>query len=455
MKKLTLKKYMYICYRINKNKFMEFIRYDSEIASILLSIFYCIKYLFIRIKHGEFKALIVAGDAFRHTKFQWTRNIATNALKGALAKYGLRKTGEEFLSIISKNVEEQIVNELRKSIKEDLSGPFHRRLLILSPPIGDQKGVIIIKFTDYFKHFLNIFDKRKISQDYILVVEPSYSGYFDEDILCLLATDIPIIVQSPEPIDNIFIDSLKSNLWSVNVGANCWVDHRIFFPNRNTRKQYDITMVSIWADFKRHYHLFESISKSSCSNIKIALVGKPWPKSLEDVKDEAKYYNVNENITFFENISQAEINKIYNQSKTYLLLSKKEGFNKSIIEAMHSDVPVFILEGFNYGYKYPYINNMTGKFIKKGALIEFLNSYVEILKYQFKPNEWVRANMTPFISTNIIIDTIKCIEKERQIIINKDLAVKVNNPELDYYDSTLWQKYEIFYEKLANYMLHK
>jgi hypothetical protein len=63
--------------------------------------------------------------------------------------------------------------------------------------------------------------------------------------------------------------------------------------------------------------------------------------------------------------------------------------------------------------------------------------------------------MTPFISTNIIIDTIKCIEKERQIKINKDLAVKVNNPELDYFDSTLWQKYEIFYEKLANYMLHK
>jgi hypothetical protein len=454
MRKFTFKRRMYIMYGINKNKFIEFIRYDSRIASILLSIFYCIKYVLIRIKHGEFKALIIAGDAFRHTRFQWIRNMTTNILKASLFKQGSQKTGAEILKIISENVDAKIVNDLRQSIMDGSPGVFHRRLLILSPPKEDQKGVIIIKFTNYFKYFLSVFDMNKLSKDYILVVEPSFSGYFDEDILCLLTANTQIIIQSPEPVDYSFIDSLSLNLWPVDVGANCWVDQRIFFPIEEYEKEFDIIMVSIWADFKRHYHLFESLSKSLNDDIKIALVGKPWPKSLEDIKDEARYYKVIDKITFFENISQEELNDILNKSKTYLLLSKKEGTNKSIIEAMNSDVPVFILEGFNYGYKYPFINPKTGGFIKKDGLVEFINRHGEYRKSQFKPSEWIRANITPFISTKKIIDTIKRIEKELPLNINKNLAVKINVPELDYWDSELWKIYETHYKKLANYMLH-
>jgi Glycosyl transferases group 1 len=450
-----LGKRLHIKYRIQKNKLLEFVRYDSGITSIVLSIFYCFKYVFVRIKHGEFKALVVAGDIFRHTRFHWIRHLTIKILNASQSKHGSRKVGAEILDIISENVEEKIVNDLRQSIIAGLPGLFHRRLLILSPPKEDHKGVIIIKFTNYFKYFLRIFDISKMSQDYILVVEPSYSGYFDEDILCLLAADTQIIVQSPEPVDYSFIDSLSSNLWPVDVGANCWVDNRIFFPKVEKIKEFDIIMVSIWADFKRHYHLFESLSKSLNINLKVALVGKPWPKSLEDIKDEARYYNVIDKITFFENISQAELNNILNKSKTYLLLSKKEGINKSIVEAMNSGVPVFILEGFNYGYKYPFINPMTGGFVKRDGLVDFLNSHGENRKLQFRPSEWVRANITPFISTKKIIDTIERIEKDRSIKINKDLAVKVNNPELDYWDSNLWQNHETYYKKLSNYTLHR
>jgi Glycosyl transferases group 1 len=454
MRNITFKRRMYIMYRIHKNIFMEFIRHDSGIASILLSIIHFIKYGFIRIRHGEFKALIIAGNAFRHTRFQWVRNKATNILKASLLKHGTRKTGAEILNILLEDLETKTVNDLRQSIIEGLPGLFHRRLLILSPPDGDNKGVIIIKFSNYFKYFLSVFDINKISKDYILVIEPSSSGYFDEDILCLLTANTQIIVQSSEPVDFRFVDSLFSNLWPVDVGPNGWVDQRIFFPIDEVEKTFDIIMVSIWADVKRHYHLFESLSKSSNDNIKIALVGKPWPKSMEDIKDEARYYGVIDNITFYENISQAELNIILNKSKTYLLLSKKEGTNKSIIEALNSDVPVFILEGFNYGYKYPFINPKTGGFIKKDGLVEFINRHGEYRKAQFKPSEWILANMTPFLSTKKIIKIIERIEKERSLKINKDLAVKVNIPELDYWDSNLWKKYETYYKKLSSYMLH-
>ena len=452
MNKLSLKKKLCVRYRIQKCKFLEYVRFDSCIASLLLSIFYFFKYCIVRLFQGEFKSLIIAGNAFRHTRFQWIRKLSTKILKYSISRHGSQMTGTAILKIVSKKIDEKILVDLKQSIIEKSVGLFHRRLLILSPPTEDKKGVIIIKFTNYFKYVLNIFNMRMLEQDYILVVEPSFSGYFDEDILCLLSVNIPIIIQSPEPIDYDFIQSFPGNMYPINVGANCWVDHRIFYPKNDKEKEFDIVMVSIWADFKRHYHLFESISKSTNRNIKIALVGKPWPKTLNDIMDEAKYYNVYNNMIYYEGINQTELNDILNKSKSYLLLSKKEGINKSIIEAMNSGVPVFILEGFNYGYNYPFINSTTGAFINKYGLVNFLNNFAKYELYKFNPNKWVQGNITPHISTKMVVEAIENIEKDRSISVNKNLAIKVNNPELDYWDYSLWREYEVYYNKLSEYL---
>ena len=43
---------------------------------------------------------------------------------------------------------------------------------------------------------------------------------------------------------------------------------------------------------------------------------------------------------------------------------------RAIIEAMMADVPVIVREGLTFGYRYPYINEHTGRFVPEGGLAD-------------------------------------------------------------------------------------
>jgi hypothetical protein len=436
--------------RIWKKKFFEFVRHDSKIASFLLSIIYILSiYILIFFKKNLYY-ILSTGKLFRHTNFEIFRNFSISILKQTIRKTGYENFSNEILSYSLYHINNQKLENLKESIIRCQDDIFHKRLLILSHPIYGHKGVIIIKFTDYFKYFIALFDTDRLSKDYVLIVEPSWAGYFDEDFLCLSASKMDIIVQSPEPVDYQFVKMLNHNLWPVEVGSNWWVDKRIFFPMPNVKKKYDIIMVSNWADVKRHYHLFECLSKSKNRTLKVALVGKPWPKSIFEIKNEALYYGVEKKIDFFENISQRQLNILYNKSRCHLLLSKKEGVNKAIIEAMYSDIPSYILEGFNYGHRYSYINSLTGGFIS--SLNYFLDNFNNYINGSQSPFEWVNSNLSPYRANMKFIEIFNTIEKNKNILINKNLALKVNIPEMQYTDSTYWDSYHHYYKNLSSFL---
>ncbi len=449
---MNLRKKFLIFIKINKLKLIEYIRFDSKLFQFLLFLFYTSLYFLTKSLKNRFKGLIWTGKMFRHTRYKFARNFATSKLLYELRKSGMQKVGDEMRKIVQRKIDKSLENRLKQSVFETKFPVFDKRMIILSPPSNQEKGTILIKYTEYFKYFLSIFDLEKISTDYILITEPSWCGYFDETILCLLFEKIPIVIQALEPIDYQFIKSLNANFYPVDVGANCWVNPDIFFPIKGIEKRYDIIMVGIWADFKRHYHLFEALSKCK-KRLKVVLVGQPWPKTLEEIKDEARYYGVIDQIEFFENIPQSELNILFNQSKCALLLSKKEGFNKSIIEAMYANTPAFILEGFNYGYKYPFINKKTGGFIKASKLVEFLDNIDIILsKNKPEPAKYIKKYISPWISIQKIIKALEEIEKKEQIKINKDLRIKVNTPDLDYLDPKEWKNMWYYYEQLRWYL---
>jgi len=107
--------------------------------------------------------------------------------------------------------------------------------------------------------------------------------------------------------------------------------------------------------------LFEAISKcKSRHRIKVALVGALSPGSWTKSRNRRDITGRRLSVILREG-TPVSVNRLLNKSKVYLLLSKKEGFNKAIIEAMHANIPGFMLEGFNFGYQYPYINSMTGE----------------------------------------------------------------------------------------------
>lgn len=438
-----------------RQKIIEFIRFDSNICSFFLSLFYLGEFFFAKITHNWPCALLAAGRLFRRTQFSYFRNLSTKILKSRISHIGFSGVGDIFLKVCQQTSNIKELKRISYDIQTGNTHMFDRRMLVLSPPQDCSKGVILIKFTEYFKYVAQIFNFDLLCQKYIIVFEPSFSGYFDKDILFLLNYKNPFIIQAPEPVDYEFIQTLNSNLYPVNIGANWWVDYNIFYPIPNMRKDFDLIVVSIWADFKRHFHLFEAMAIAK-TKLRIALVGKPWPRQIDEIKMLARLYGVESQISFFENISQNELNLLYNRSKSFLLLSKKEGINKAIIEALFANLPIFLLEGFNYGYHYPYINSLTGSFIKRTDLPTFLIKLSQIIdKKKLAPHQWVKSNMTHEIATNRLCQVLQQIEIEREISINKKLAYKVNNPELDYFDSRVRQQLQPAYSSLKNYLAHR
>lgn len=437
---------------IKKVKLLEFVRFDSKIASACLFVAYLSQYFFYMIINRPLRALEVAGAIYRHINFQWARNLASKILKNQINNHGVRHIGHAIRESLSGAIDKGLLLRLKQEILSGKPRLFDKRLLILSNPVNGQKGVIILKFTDYFKYFVELFDVEKIAEDYVLIVEPSSVGLFDFDLLCLMHENLNVIVEAgEEPIDIGFINDLNINMFPVEVAANCWVDERDIYPIREIKKKYDIIMVSLFAYVKRHYHLFESLGKCN-RKLKVALVGTPWPRSLDDMKMEAAYYGVIDQVSLFSSIPHEKVNKLLNESKLFLLLSKKEGYNKASIESMFANTPAFYLDGYNYGNHYSYVNSKTGGFIHPKRLPEFLNEYDFDSENQFNPYEWVHKNMTPETSTEKIINVIGKIEKTKNISVNKDLAVKVNSPELEYKDDRSWVKYAPSYRQLKEYL---
>src|SRR5262249_27967994 len=159
-----------------------------------------------------------------------------------------------------------------------------------------------------------------------------------------------------EPRDEKFIQSLGSNLISVPVSNNWWVDHRIFRPLPSVTKDIDVIMVAGWARFKRHHAFFHGLKRLRKKGIvlKVVLVRYPMGQTKDDVCEAAAYYGITDQLEIHESISAEQVNYHFNRAKVSVLWSRREGWNRALIEGMLAGVPCILRQGHNYGFSYPY-----------------------------------------------------------------------------------------------------
>ena len=79
----------------------------------------------------------------------------------------------------------------------------------------------------------------------------------------------------------------------------------------------------------------------------------------------------------YERIPQEEVAALLWRSKIHLLWSRREGANRAIIEAMLADVPVIVRDGMTFGFRYPYINDQTGRFVPEAALADAMVEMID------------------------------------------------------------------------------
>jgi glycosyltransferase involved in cell wall biosynthesis len=187
-------------------------------------------------------------------------------------------------------------------------------------------------------------------------------------------------------------------------------------------------MVAAWNQVKRHHVLLKALREIGDPTYRVALVGYQWDLSREDIEAMADYYGVRENVVIFQDLDRPSVNEILNKSKVNLLLSLREGANKSIFEGFFADVPGIVLKN-NLGVNKSYINAQTGRLIEEKELAATLQWFRSEYK-RFHPRAWAEANISCRVTTRKLEEVLKEISRKLGEPWTRPLAVRI---KLGYY----------------------
>ncbi|MBA6361629.1 glycosyltransferase, partial [Colwellia sp. BRX8-6] len=245
--------------------------------------------------------------------------------------------------------------------------------IIQAYPKDGRKGILTIAYNYAIPSFMYLFDYEKIMERYHLVLEPSTARFLMPEILICDELKHPVYVQAGEPRDAQFLTRFSQTLIPIPIAANWWLNTNTFNDEVKVSKDIDILMVSSFNKLKRHNVLFKALKKLKNRDIKLSVVligyagGELTKIDLEKIACDV---GIQDQITVIENIGPEEVAQYYRRSKINVLLSKREGSSRIIIEGMHCGVPILLREGFNFGYKYPFITKESGMYFKDDTLDE-------------------------------------------------------------------------------------
>jgi len=255
--------------------------------------------------------------------------------------------------------------------------------IVQAPYNSSHKGLITIAYNYAFPAFLLLFDVEKVMTRYHIVLEPSTARLFMPEVIIYDELPAPVFVQyGEEKRDADFLERYCHSLKPVPIAANWWLNTNIFRIDRTIEKRYDVIMVSSFTKLKRHKLLFGAMAKAKAQgkNITAICVGYEGRYTKADIERFAEEAGVSEQVTVVENLNPDQVAVCYNQSRINLLLSTREGYNRSIIEGMYCGVPILLREGFNFGQKYSFITPKSGDYYRDHTLMEDILNLIDRVK---------------------------------------------------------------------------
>jgi glycosyltransferase involved in cell wall biosynthesis len=324
----------------------------------------------------------------------------------------------------------------RDSASEDIQ---RTRGLVVKKPYFDEsgrcieKGVYIITFTGTLQFYIEKINVDKLQDHYFIVLEPSWAGYCLSEILWWTGRKGPVFIQATEKRDFIFIKELESNLVPMSFGASDWVNPDIFFPIKDCEKTYDFIYVSNHNPIKRNYVFLRALSKLKNMKFKAALACSGWGENRDYDYELIKHYGLEDKVDTYEGLPQSELNLLLNKSKVNVLLSLKEGSNRSIFEGFFANTPAILLDK-NIGVNKSYINQNTGSICAERNLPETLIWHRENWKL-FSPHDWAMANISIYKTSEKLTEILIQYSQKLGFLWRHPIALKVNSPEATLYES--------------------
>jgi len=324
-------------------------------------------------------------------------------------------------------------------------------LILLKEPQGEEKGVVLIKYTTGIEAASALFDLPAMAERYVFVLEPSSWGYQDAAYLMYAGSDIDVIIQSPASEDFDFILDLQSNLYPVRIGAGDWVKPALFESRQE--KTYDLIAVSGWNPLKRHRDLFEalrSLRRRHHLSLNVALVGYPQGWTREDILRLIKKYGLEETCTIYERLPYAEVAQLLARSRAYVLMSRREGANKAMYESLFSDVPVVVYR-HHRGINLEHVNEQTGVSYGKDGLADAIMDVLHNGR-QFRPRQWADEHTGCHRSSEKLGAALRQLALRAGLRWTRDIVPKANTPNLRYVSALEVDRFAEAYDDLAQYL---
>jgi len=315
---------------------------------------------------------------------------------------------------------------------------LYRDLIVLKGRCPTEKGVILLKYARTFDAVVALFDMHLLMERYIFVLEPCWAGYCDPSVLMFVTPGHPVFVQCFTPEDFEFISWVGHPLVPLRLGPADWVDADVFSRVSATSKAYDLVMVANWAPHKRHAVLFRALERMRGRRLTVLLAGFPWHgRSAADILREARAALATGNVQLDirESVPQTELASLVARSKVFVFLSRKEGDNKALVEAMFAGVPAIVYSDTVGGAK-TRINSATGILAGDEELpeqIEFMLDHYE----EFSPRAWALSNTGSGIATRVLGEAIRQSTLAAGGPWTRGIVEKTNAPNLAYKDPSM------------------
>ena len=325
------------------------------------------------------------------------------------------------------------------------SRDIFRDLMILKSATPDEKGVILLKYARTFDATIALFDVARLFDRYTFVLEPCWAGYRDASLLLFLATGRPVFVQCFTREDLAFVKTIGEPFVPLPLGPADWVNADVFQPDPDAVRTHDLVMVANWAPHKRHATLFRALQSIRDRPVRVLLVGFPWAgRTAEDVRREAATFaNDQISLDIVENVPHVELAALLSRCKAFVFLSKKEGDNKALVEAMFAGLPAIVYDK-SIGGATSRINAATGILTSDENLAATIRDMLDRWR-TFTPRTWALEHTGSERATAIVNEALKRVTLDRGGAYTIDIVEKMNAPNLAYRDEDARRRFAADY----------
>ncbi len=321
-----------------------------------------------------------------------------------------------------------------------------RDLIVLKSATDEEKGVILLKYVRTFDAVVALFDQARLFARYRVVLEPCWAGYCLPSLLMYAAHFDPVIVQCFTADDLAFVRDVGTPLVPIPLGPADWVNADIFqAAGEHEDKTHDLVMVANWAPHKRHVQLFRALAELRDRPLRVLLIGFPWGgRTAEDIRREAAALDLpHVTIDIVESVPATEVASRVRRSRAFVFLSRKEGDNKALVEAMFADVPVIVYRD-TVGGATMRVNRQTGLLTSDAGLASTIR---RVLDGQggFSPRAWAIRHTGSAVATQTLDAALRASAAAQRSVYRDPIVAKTNAPNLAYRDPADRQRFAADY----------